>query len=263
MSGKMTSDDLIQQLSTIIDPAFARAAVEAYSEMEMRFVAADWGPAELDGGRLCEAVARCLLQFDTGIVDHTSLPGKIEQMLVDNAGAYTHKLTLKDRQHVTKVIGTVYKLRNDRGVAHISATHSANAMDAMFVLHAGKWIFAELLRLLWNGNRTVVGEVIEQLVQLEHAIIHELEGKPLVLVKGISAPDEVLVLLNHAPNHRMDRADLRVYARQKPQTVSTAVSRLIDEKDVRPLDGGKEIALTPKGQKRVREVVLPKLRPKT
>lgn len=260
---KASPEDIILQLSTVLDAALARAAVESYVEMEQRFLAADWGPAELDGGRLCEAVSRCLLQYDTGIIDHTRLPGRIEPILTDTTGSHPHRLALKDRQHVMKVIGTVYKLRNDRGVAHISPTYSANAMDAMLVLHGGKWIFAELLRLTWNADRTVVIEIIEQLVQLEHSIIHELEGKPLVQVPGVSAPDEVLILLNHASNHRLSRAELRDYARmQKPATVAVAISRLIREKDIRPLDGGNEVALTPKGQKRVRETVMPKLKGK-
>lgn len=257
---KVTPDDLIAQLSTVLDPDLARAAVESYREMQQRFLAGDWGPAELDGGRLCEAVSRCLLQLDTGTVDHKHLPGQIEPILLDPNNTHAHTLGLKDRQHIVRVLGTVYKLRNDRGVAHISPVYSANAMDAMFVLHAGKWLFAELLRLAWNGDRKVVGEVIEQLVQLEHSIIHELEGKPLVQVEGISASDEVLVLLNHAPNHRLSRAELRDRAYlQKPDTVKAAINRLIQRKDVRPLDSNTEVALTSKGQQRVREEVLPKL----
>jgi hypothetical protein len=145
-------------------------------------------------------------------------------------------------------------------VAHISPVYAANAMDAMLVLHAGKWLFAELLRLAWNGDRKVVGEVIEQLVQLEHSIIHEMENKQLVQVEGINASDEVLVLLNHAPNHRLARAELRDRAYlQKPDTVKAAINRLIKQRDVRPLDGNIEVALTSKGQQRVREEVLPKV----
>lgn len=260
---KVTPADLILQLSTVVDPTLARAAVESYVEMEGRFLAGDWSPAELDGGHLCEAVSRCLLQYDTGILNHTYLLGQIEPLLIDNAGRQSHTLTLADRRHMMKVIGAVWKLRNDRGVAHISPTHSANNMDAMLVLHVGKWIFAELLRLVWNGDRALVTEVIEQLVQLEHSIIHELEGRPLVLAENATAPEEVLVLLNNAPAHRLSRAALRDFTPlQKPDTVRAAITSLIKKKDIRPVADGGELALTPKGQKRVREEIMPKLRKK-
>ncbi|WP_096603080.1 hypothetical protein [Calothrix sp. NIES-2100] len=65
------------------------------------------------------------------------------------------------------------------------------------MLHASKWIFAEFLSLVWNQDRKVVAETIAQIVQLEHSIIHELDGKPLVLSRDISATDEVLLLLYH------------------------------------------------------------------
>ncbi|WP_026733286.1 hypothetical protein [Fischerella sp. PCC 9605] len=254
---QLTSHQLIQELSKIVDPNLAHAVVECYVEMQQRFLAGDWQPTELDGGRFCEAISRCLLQMDTGKVDHTKLPGKVREDLLDKNGH--HRLGYKDRYHIAKVIEVVYKFRSDRGAVHISTEYTANYMDSMLVLHASKWIFAEFLRLAWNQDRQVVAEVIAQIVQLEHSIIHELDGKPLVLIKDISAIDEVLLLLFHADNNRLSRTELREQAaNQKPQTVSVAISRLIRIKDIRPI-GTNEVALTPNGQKRIIEQILPKL----
>ena len=186
---KLTPEQLINELSSSLDPALARGAIESYTEMQQRFLAGDWKPAELDGGRLCEAVSRCLLQIDLGTVNHSLLPGAICDKLVDKK--LTHALQPKDRDHLVRVTRMVYKFRSDRGAVHISPTYTANFMDAMLVLHAGKWILAELLRLAWNSDRDTVAEVIAQLVQLEHSLVHELDGKPLVLARGISAPDEI------------------------------------------------------------------------
>jgi hypothetical protein len=55
---KLTTEQLIQQLSRTLDLANVRDVVESYVEMEQRFRAGDWGPAELDAGRLCEAAGR-------------------------------------------------------------------------------------------------------------------------------------------------------------------------------------------------------------
>src|SRR5207247_7086318 len=115
-----------------------------------------------------------------------------------------------------------------RAAVHIYPTYSANYMDSMLVLHAGKWLMAEFLRLSLQQDRESVAQLIEQLVQLQHSLIHELDGKPLVLVKGIAAPDEVLLLLFHATNNRLGRAEWRQYAAsQNPNTLRTALARLI------------------------------------
>ncbi len=254
---RFTPHQLISQLSALIDPVLARAVVESYVEMQQRFLAGDWKPAELDSGRLCEAVSRCLLQLDTGTVSHTDLPGSVRDILLSKK--CSHNLTEQDRKHISSVIQVVYKFRSDRGPVHISPIYTANFMDSMLIVHAGKWMFAEFLRLAWNSDRQVVAEIIAQLVQLEYSLIHELDGKPLVLTKNISAPDEVLLLLNHASGNRLTRAELREQAaNQKPQNVSSAVSRLIKEKHIRPV-GTEEVALTPNGQKRVMEDILPKV----
>ncbi|BCL37114.1 hypothetical protein [Nostoc sp. MS1] len=258
---RRTSEQLIQELAKIVDSHFANAVVECYVEMQQRFLAGDWQPTELDAGRFCEAISRCLLQMDTGKIDHRKLPGEIRQDFLLN-NSIPHKLGSKDRYHLAKVIEVVYRFRSDRGAVHISTEYTANYMDSMLVLHASKWIFAEFLRLVWNRDRKIVAETIAQIVQLEHSIIHELDGKPLVLAKDISATDEVLLLLYHATNNRLIRAELREYAAgQNPQNVNVAISRLIKSKDIRPV-AEDEVALTPNGQKRILELILPKLTPK-
>ena len=254
----LTAPQLITELSTIVDSSFAKSAVEDYVDMQQRFLAGDWKPTELNGGRLCEAVARCVHQLDTGSVTHSKLPGKICERLEDET--VSHNLGVKDRRHLAKVISVLYKFRSDRGAVHISPIYSANEMDSILVLHIGKWLFSELLRLAWNKDRQVIAETIQRIVRLEHSLIHELDGKPLVLAKGISAKEEILLLLNHATGNCLSKNILRDLAHQKPANVSVAITRMIKDKEVRTTDNG-NIALTPVGQKRVFEEIIPKLNP--
>lgn len=257
----LTAPQLIIELSTIVDPSLAKAAVESYVEMQQRFLAGDWKPAELDGGRLCEAISRCIHQLDTGSVTHSKLPGKICERLEDETPGVAHKLNVKDRHHIAKTIGVVYKFRSDRGPVHISPTYTANEMDSVLVLHLGKWILAEFLRLAWNKDVNVIADTIARIVQLEHSLIHELDGKPLVLAKGISAIEEVLLLLNHAPGNRLRRETLRDQAtHQKASNVMVAVSRLLKDKEIRTV-GTDEVALTPLGQARIINEIIPKWNP--
>jgi hypothetical protein len=258
---RLTPQQLITQLSTVLDGSLVRLAVESYVEMQQRFLVGDWQPAELDGGRLCEAIARCLYQMDTGRVSHNKSVADVRVYLMDEDNSRAHRLGAKDRKHIAKVIEVVYKFRSDRGAVHISPDYNANYMDSMLILHAGKWIFAEFLRLAWNQDRKVIAETIAQLVQLEHSLIHELDGKPLVLAKGISAPSEILLLLNHASNNRLGRADIEQQAHHhKPTTLAVAITRLINSRDIRDLGNG-EVALTPNGQRRVMQEILPKYSP--
>ena len=258
---KITPVQLVAKLSTVIDPKLAEQLVTSYGEVQSRFLGGDWKPSELDSGHLCEAAARAMWQLDSGSVTHKLLPGKIIERLEDKERKRSHNLPTKARTHFCRVLGTVYKFRSDRGVAHISPQYTANYMDAMLMIHLSKWIFGEVLRLAWKGDRTEVAQVIESIVQLEHSLVHELDGRPQVQVAGISAPDEILLLLNHAPGGRLSRAELGAYAHHKPNNISMAISRLSgpNQRKLR-LDEDGNPALTPLGQEYVRTDLMPKLR---
>jgi hypothetical protein len=95
----LSSKQLVAELSKIVDPNFASAIVENYVEMEQRFFAGDWQPAELDGGRLCEAISRALYQLDCGYVMNTELPGTLCDWLEDfnnKHNKYTVAVGFKD-----------------------------------------------------------------------------------------------------------------------------------------------------------------------
>jgi len=254
---RITPEQLTKELAQTIDPYLAHSVIDCYIEMQQRFLAGDWRPTELDGGRFCEAIARAFLQLDTGIVDSTNLPGKVCDRLRSKKSP--HRLSEKDRNHLTRIIGVVYKFRSDRGAVHISTEYTANYADSTLVIHNSKWLLAEFLRLAWTADKTVVAETISQIVQLQHSLIHELDGHPLVLVKDISAREEILLLLYHAMTNQLSRDDIRSQASgQTPNNISVALTRLVKAKEVRAA-GSNKIALTPLGQKKIMEKILPKL----
>jgi len=257
----LSAKQLSAELAKMVDPAFAEAVVSSYVEMQQRFLAGDWQPSELDGGRLCEAVARACYQLDSGTITHSQLPKEICEKLEDEPNARPHKLDVKDRHHIARAIGLVYKFRSDRGSVHISPKYTADFMDSMLMVHAGKWIFAEFLRLAWTQDKNVIAETIAQIVQLEYSLIHELDGIPLVLDERVSAPEEILLLLNHAEGHKLLREELEQQAKNNTQSsLSVAFSRLQKTNEIRASSTPGELALTPKGQKRVIEKIIPSLK---
>jgi hypothetical protein len=229
--------------------------------MQQRFLAGDWQPTELDGGRLCEAAARATYQLDSGTITHSQLPKELCDKIEDEKNQRPHNLSQPDRLHICKAISLVYKFRSSRGSVHISPHYKADYMDSMLMVHAGKWVFAEFLRLAWNKDKAVIAEMISQIVQLEYSLIHELDGAPLVLDPSVSAPVEILLLLNHADGHKLAKVELCNQAKNNtPSAFTVAVSRLLKSNEIRTTAVSGELALTPKGQKRVIEKIIPSLK---
>jgi len=254
---KIASEKLIQDLAAVVDPFFAKQIVTSYTQMMQRYYAGDWKPSELDGGQFTEAVGRALYQVDTGIITDRHLPGDIVRELRNNT--ISHNLAFKDRDHFCQIVQITYKFRNNRGVAHISPTYSANHIDAMLVVANVKWMFAEFLRLVrWNENSSQIAITIESITQLEHPLIHELDGQPLVLTTQLSAGEEILVLLQHSLNGSLTRSELKQAVRKDQSTISRAIYRLEDERKIR-INGTGDIIITPLGQKQVHEDIIPKV----
>jgi len=257
----LSAKQLIAELAKGVDAALAQAVVCSYVEMQQRFFAGDWQPSELDGGRLCEAISRALYQLDSGTVTHSQLPKELCEKIEDEQNLRPHNLDLKDRHHISRAIGLVYKFRSDRGSVHISPKYTADFMDSMLMVHAGKWIFAEFLRLAWKQDKAVIAETIAQIVQLEYSLIHELDGVPLVLESTVSAPEEILLLLNHAEGHKLSKEELSQQAKNNTSTsLTVAFSRLLKSNEIRSTSTAGEVAMTPKGQKRVIEKIIPALK---
>jgi len=132
-------------------------------------------------------------------------------------------------------------------------------MDAVLVVQTVKWLFCELLRLAQKLDRTEVVSIIESIIQLEHPLIHELDGRPLVMHTELTVGEEVLLLLQHSPQGRLSIAQLREWIPATPQAIAMAVTRYKapESRLVRDIGDG-EIAITPRGQAQVLSIILPK-----
>ena len=82
-----------------------------------------------------------------------------------------------------------------------------------------------------------------------------MDDIPLVLDHKVSAPEELLILLNHAEGHRLPKDVLFKQAKNSTSTgLATALSRLLKSNEIRSVENG-DIALTPKGQTRLIEEI--------
>jgi hypothetical protein len=107
----------------------------------------------------------------------------------------------------------------------------------------------------------VIAETIADIIQLEHPLIHEIDGTPLILDHSVSAPEELLLLLNHADGHKLPKDELVRQAKNNTDaSIGVAISRLTKSNEIRATGAPGELAITPKGQKRVIEKIIPKFK---
>lgn len=90
---------------------------------------------------------------------------------------------------------SIYKVRSKRGAIHLSPDYTANHLDSRLILDNCRWILAEILRMFWTADRKALAEMVINLVEFEIPMIVEYDGVPFVLHTGLTAYNEVALVL--------------------------------------------------------------------
>jgi hypothetical protein len=249
---------IISQMSPPLDRLLATQLVDEFISMERRYIQRDWEPTELDGGHFCEALARILYHQDSGNLELAKLFN--DCLCYIEKSSNPHTISRQNANHLVRVIRTIYKFRNERGVAHISAVYSPNQMDAKFLIESVRWAFAETLRMFWSGDRDQVAKTIRELLQFDVPCIGVFDDVILVQRTDLKADEEILVLLHYAGENGFNRNEIGKYVKFKASTVTESLQKLCSPvyREITQLKNG-NYRLTDLGSKRIREQLAERL----
>ncbi|MEJ1090267.1 hypothetical protein [Microbacterium istanbulense] len=178
-----------------LPPTLAQDLLDAYAEIVTNYAEHRWEPAELNGGKLCEAVYSIVEGHLSGTYPaRASKPRNMPAACLALEKSYT-KAPRSPRIQIPRMIIALYEIRNNRGVGHAGGDVNPNQMDATAVLYMSKWLMAELVRLMHGLTTDQASEVVEALVEREVSLVWKWGGKRRVLRTGLTLKQQVLLLL--------------------------------------------------------------------
>lgn len=250
---------LVAGLSPPLDGELANQLVDEFVSLERRFIQRDWEAAQLDGGQFCEILGRLLYHQDAANLNRARDFDSCMQYLENDQISHAIQ-PRRDALHLAKVARTVYKFRSQRGAVHISPNYTPTEMDARFVVEGVRWLMADLLRIYWNGDRELVASAIRELLRFDVPAIGNFAGLLLVQRVGLSAEEEILLLLHYAGDAGFSRGELGRFSQCSPSSVTRAVQALSSPhmRQLILLPTGR-YRLTDLGSKRVRDQLADKL----
>lgn len=185
-----------QSALTVLPAGLRKDLLDAYAEIVTNFAEHRWEPAELNGGKLCEAVYTIVLGFLSGTYQpRATKPRNLPQACQQLENAYPNAAR-SPRIQIPRMLIALYEIRNNRGVGHAGGDVDPNQMDATAVLYMAKWLVAELVRLVHGLSTDEANDVVEALVEREIALVWKWNDKRRVLRPDLSYKDQVLVLLS-------------------------------------------------------------------
>ncbi|MGW3769049.1 hypothetical protein [Actinomadura verrucosospora] len=172
--------------------------IKAFTEIVDNFRQHRWEPAELNGGKLCEAVYTVLVGHLEGgkYAPRASKPRRFPQDCLALEQRYQNVPDSRSaRILMPRMMLGLYDIRNNRGVGHAGADVDPNQMDATAVLHSSKWLMAELVRLLHSLTTEQASELVEDLTEREIPLVWVHEDKKRLLKTGLTWKQQTLIML--------------------------------------------------------------------
>lgn len=185
--------------------------LDAFQQVVKNYAEHRWEPAELNGGKLCEAAYTILVGYFSGAyAARSAKPTNIVdacKKLESETGPRAARI------QIPRMILALYEIRNNRGVGHAGGDVDPNHMDATTVVYMSKWIVAELVRLLHGLSTDEASDLVDALVEREVSLVWKSGDKRRVLTPGLTLRKQTLLLLAGVTDAKV--ADLVSWLEQK------------------------------------------------
>jgi len=163
---------------------------------------------------------------------------------------------------IPRALAFLYTLRNKRGIGHEGGDVDANEIDAAACVRTADWCLSELIRVVHEVSLEEAQALLDAIAERELPHVWAIAGVKRVLDPGLTAREQVLVLLYSDPEVAVPIEDLFAwveYGRQDHfrSSVLTPLHR------ARLVEFDKEtntVLLSPLGAAETESAVLPKIK---
>lgn len=215
----------LKNLIPSVPDEISQAIEREHTNLESRFAKRDWGPAEMDGGRLAEALLRYLEWKSTGAF--TPIGTQLQRKSIENLVENDSRLPDGLRFHVLGCTSLLLDVRNKRDVGHLGDGIEVNEMDSRLVKRLAAWSLSEIIREEARLTPEEAQAAVDRLSARNLSLVEEVGGELVVLSTHLDAIYQAMVVLYQKYPHPCPIDELRATINYKH---STRFLRLLEEK---------------------------------
>jgi hypothetical protein len=193
---------LVKQLSQKIEKQLGEDILKYYDVVKQSLLKGDWEKAILNSGKLCEVMAKTLLWlFEGNYKSYKDVGTTCTKVKSLPRGAIDDSL----RVRTPRIIEAIYDIRTHRGTAHHKSEIDPNQIDAHLCASGCDWLISELIRLFHVSDFAQIKQLVEELHEKKIPTVEEFDEEAIVLLRGLSAKDEILLILYNFYPRRIPR----------------------------------------------------------
>lgn len=243
-----------------VDKKIRQKLIESYLALKRDLAESRHDAAGLNAGKFCEAAIRHLQLRVLG--NNTPFGQEIPNFANECRKIITApsnpNLTESERTIVPRALVFLYTMRNKRGIGHIGGDVDPNAIDGAMMGRAADWIICELIRANHKLSLEEAQDLVDGLAVRKLPDVWEVAGKKRVLRDGLSARDQLLLLLYSCKDRSVLTEDLVGWVEySNPGVLRSRVLATLHKHRFVEWDRESEfVILSPKGAKYVEDHLL-------
>ena len=237
-----------------IFPSLPRTLVQEllseFDEIQANFYEGKWRASGLNAGRFCEVCFSIIANSGSKTFpDKASKPkdfiGSCKKLESDSGIPHGLRMT------GSRVLTTLYEIRNNRDISHTGADVDPSFMDASLALANAKWLMAELIREFHDCDPKEAQSIVDNISQYTSPLVWSDNQLRRVLSNSLIFDEKLLILLASAGGET-SRANLFEWLDTGTRKYfNSRVKKLHDERLIEAKGYGDQLRLLPPGNRRV------------
>jgi hypothetical protein len=258
MSTKSPNPALATALANI--PAtFRTKLIKTYTDLKKNNAESRYETAGLMAGKFCEVALRFL--HDRILGSFPPFGTKIQNYADECRKLITAPIKAgneSERIVIPRALVFLYTMRSKRGIGHVGGDVDANEIDLATMTRIADWIVCELIRINHGLSLEEAQDLVDGISVRQLSTVWRVAGKRRVLREGLTAREEVLLLLYEEQNSAVLLEDLCDWVEySNPATFRDKVIRGLHKERLLEFDAESEsVILSPKGVRYVEEKLI-------
>ncbi|MBV9325683.1 MAG: hypothetical protein JO352_18080 [Chloroflexi bacterium] len=192
----LATEPTLEAALAAVPTSFRAKLIDSYRSLKSAYSNGQHDACGLRAGRFCETLLRYVQHHLTGnhIPFGTKIPNfeqecaKLEQV-AKTAGPESLRVI------IPRGLNFLYTLRNKRGIGHVGGDVDANSIDAATMVRVADWCSSELIRVVHNLPLEEAQALLDAITERQIPEVWSVVGKKRVLMPGLDAKAQTLLLL--------------------------------------------------------------------